>query len=95
MDSLSDKILICNDKNWTDVIPTEDVKQFIKDREDDIEEEVIIKVDDIPEYMAGIDLTWLGREIGKIKNRLIRSLRKRAGNKLIEEKQKNEKSKKN
>jgi len=32
--TLSNKIIVCNDKNWTNVIPTEDVKEFIKDMDD-------------------------------------------------------------
>lgn len=35
-----------------------------------IEECVIIKVKDIPEHMCNIDLTWLDREILRIKDRL-------------------------
>ena len=35
-----------------------------------IEESVIIKMKDIPKHMVGIDLTWLDKEIRKIKDRL-------------------------
>ena len=35
-----------------------------------IEECVIIKVKDIPKNMCGLDLTWLDKEIRKIKDRL-------------------------
>ena len=35
-----------------------------------IEDCVIIKVKDIPEHMCNIDLTWLDREILRIKDRL-------------------------
>ena len=35
-----------------------------------IEDSVIIKVKDIPEHMCNIDLTWLDREILRIKDRL-------------------------
>lgn len=35
-----------------------------------IENCVIIKIKDVPEHMVGIDLTWLDKEIGKIKDRL-------------------------
>jgi len=35
-----------------------------------IEEGVIIKIKDIPEHMVGLDLTWLDKEILRIKNRL-------------------------
>ena len=42
--------------------------------EDVIEDCVIIKMKNIPEHMVGIDLTWLDREIAKIKQRLISQL---------------------
>jgi len=35
-----------------------------------IEDCVIIKMKDVPEHMVGIDLTWLDKEIRKIKDRL-------------------------
>lgn len=35
-----------------------------------IEDCVIIKMKDVPEHMVGIDLTWLDREVGRIKDRL-------------------------
>lgn len=44
--------------------------------EDVIEECVIIKMKDVPEHMAGIDLTWLDKEIKKIKDRLFTKLSK-------------------
>ena len=42
--------------------------------EDIIEDCVIIKMKDVPEHMVGIDLTWLDKEIRKIKDRLVFSL---------------------
>ena len=42
--------------------------------EDIIEESVIIKTKDIPNSMIGIDLTWLDKEIRKIKDRLLNKL---------------------
>ena len=42
-----------------------------------IEESVIIKMKDIPKHMVGIDLTWLDKEIRKIKDRLLSKLTKR------------------
>jgi len=42
--------------------------------EDIIEDCVIIKMKDVPKHMVGIDLTWLGKEIAKIKQRLISRL---------------------
>jgi len=44
-----------------------------------IEDCVIIKMKDVPEHMVGIDLTWLDKEIGKIKDRLRNKLKQRAG----------------
>ena len=35
-----------------------------------IEEEVVIKVKDVPDEFAGMDLGWLDKEIRKIKDRL-------------------------
>jgi len=49
--------------------------------EDTIEECVIIKVKDIPEHMAGLDLTWLDREIRKIKEKLLNKLTSNNSNK--------------
>jgi len=40
---------------------------------------VIIKVKDVPKHMEGIDLTWLDKEIGKIKDRLRGKLKRRVG----------------
>ena len=62
-----------------------DVKEFIKIYDDDIEDDVIIKMKDVPEHMVGIDLTWLDREIRKIKDRLRNRLKQRAGDKLSKE----------
>ncbi|MFW6130351.1 MAG: hypothetical protein ACOC56_04130 [Atribacterota bacterium] len=42
--------------------------------EEIIEKCVIIKSKDIPKHMAGLDLTWLDREIKKIKDRLLNRL---------------------
>ena len=39
-----------------------------------IEESVIIKMKYIPKHMVGIDLTWLDKEIRKIKDRLFTKL---------------------
>ena len=44
--------------------------------EDIVEDCVIIRMKDVPEYMAGIDLTWLDKEIKKIKDRLMERLNK-------------------
>ena len=44
-----------------------------------IEDCVIIKMKDIPEHMVGIDLTWLDREIGRIKNRLEQQFMQKLG----------------
>jgi len=38
--------------------------------EDIIEDCVSIRMKDIPEHMIGIDLTWLDKEIRRIKDRL-------------------------
>lgn len=45
-----------------------------------IEESVFIKMKDVPEHMVGIDLTWLDKEIGKIKNRLFTAFSSLANN---------------
>jgi len=58
------------------------VKEFIKIYNSDIEDCVIIKMKDVPKHMVGIDLTWLDKEIGKIKDRLRNKLRERAGKNL-------------
>ena len=42
----------------------------IEEIENIIEDCVIINMKDVPEYMVGIDLTWLDREVGRIKDRL-------------------------
>ena len=56
-----------------------DVKEFIADSLDDIEDCVMIKVKDVPKHMEGIDLTWLDKEIEKIKDRLRGKLKRRVG----------------
>ena len=61
------------------VISPHKVKEFIKRYENDIEDCVIIKIKDVPKHMVGIDLTWLDREIGRIKDRLKNKLKERAG----------------
>jgi len=49
-------------------------KEVLKDIEDIIEDCVIIRIKNVPEHMAGIDLTWLDKEIFKIKQRLLKKL---------------------
>ena len=44
-----------------------------------IEESVIIKIKDVPKHMVGIDLTWLDKEIRKIKDRLFSKLTEKKG----------------
>ena len=91
--TLSDKLnkelteWACNDKyrlplNYGDII-NELVRGFINDRINDVEDCVIIKVKDIPEHMAGLDLTWLDKEIGRIKDKLLNRLKQGAGEELI------------
>ena len=65
-----------------DLYKGKDVRGFINDRINDVEDCVIIKMKDVPEHMVGIDLTWLDREIGRIKDRLLNRIRERAGEKL-------------
>ena len=59
------------------------VRGFINDRINDVEDCVIIKMKDVPEHMVGIDLTWLDREIGRIKDRLLNRIRESAGEELL------------
>lgn len=42
--------------------------------EDIIEDEVVIRVKDVPEEFAGMDMYWLDKEIKKIKDRLNRRI---------------------
>ena len=83
--TLSDKIMpegvVCGGHSYVDI---KHVKEFIKKYNDDIEDRVIIKMKDVPEQMIGIDLTWLDKEIKKIKDRLSNKLKERAGSNLIE-----------
>jgi len=39
--------------------------------QDIIEECVFIKMKDVPEHLVGLDLTWIDKEIRKIKDRLM------------------------
>lgn len=39
-----------------------------------IEESVFIKMDSVPEELVGFDLTWIDKEIKKIKDRLLNKL---------------------
>ena len=41
-----------------------------------VEDCVFIKMKDVPNHMCGLDLTWIDKEIAKIKNRLIKRLNK-------------------
>lgn len=53
-----------------------EVKQVIPNI---IEDCIIIKMKDVPEHMVGIDLTWLDKEVGRIKNRLEQQLLQKLG----------------
>jgi len=39
--------------------------------QDIIEECVYININDVPEHLVGLDLTWIDKEIRKIKDRLM------------------------
>ena len=85
MSKIKEKVLkearVTNEVRDKIVIPTIDLTlaEVEKEVEDIIEDCVIIKMKDVPEHMVGIDLTWLDKEIGKIKNKLNRELRKMSG----------------
>lgn len=49
--------------------------------EDIIEDCVVIQIKDVPDSMAGIDLTWLDKEVRKIKDRLFYKFSKFASDK--------------
>jgi len=51
-----------------------DKNEFYENVENIIEDCVIIKIKDVPKHMVGIDLTWLDKEIAKIKQRLLKRL---------------------
>ena len=46
-----------------------------KQTENIIEESVFIKMESIPKELIGYDLTWLDKEIRKIKDRLLNKLK--------------------